>query len=225
MCGRRHATVLHEALSQPKHNRAPDDDQAPHSNVPTVGANVFSGANSNHDHVYLQILPVKVHSPDGLCIDTFAMLDTGSQATLVRKTVADRLGLRGPEFDLNLGHISGVAQARKSQRVRFAMSDPCDRNKPEIQVSEAWVFDSDFGLPAQIIPRDERGWPQWSHISDLNIPNVISEEIGILIGSNCKPCFREIEIRPGSAAVPDCVPTPLGWSLRGSGTPDGSDNM
>ena len=57
-------------------------------------------------------------------------------------------------------------------------------------------------------------------MSENNIYIIDSEEIvkptGGLVSGN--------EIRPGSAAVPDCVLTPLGWSLRGSGAPDGSDN-
>ena len=67
-----------------------------------------------------------------------------------------------------------------------------------------------FWFTPQIIPRNEQGWPQWAHISDFNIPDVNSEE----------PRFREIEIRPGCSAVPDCVFTSLGWSLQGSGAPE-----
>jgi hypothetical protein len=72
-----------------------------------------------------------------------------------------------------------------------------------------------LNLPTQIIPRGPDGNPVWPHIRDLNLADVDSADIGLLIGANCKEALVQLEVRNGSPGLPDAISTPLGWCLLG----------
>ena len=124
--------------------------------------------------------------------------------------------MRGQEVDLAIGHIGTNPRSRKSRKVEFYVAGDARGIDTSYLVREAWTYDQSFNLPSQRIPRTEIGLAEWSFIKDLDIPDVLSSQITVLIGSNCKALMRQEETRVGPPEFPDAILTPLGWTLCGT---------
>ena len=107
-CKRRHHTLIHDALSKRSTEKRQDSKESnktsisphPDSSTQTVGM-VLKG----HRKVYLQIVPVRVSNFKGTSVDTYALLDMGSQCTIITKTLCQALNLPGKFKNVNFGTI------------------------------------------------------------------------------------------------------------------------
>ena len=236
-CGRRHVSVLHDALNEHHQrtvivNETETDTTGDNIDTPSQAPNVeiheqltsYVNEISAPSRVYLQVVKVQVHSPDGLTATTHALLDPGSQASLISNDLANKLELRGPSRRLTIKNVVQNAQPTVSKSVSFMICDPCDMSKPPIHVSQAWTLDS-LNLPSQTIPRDDQGSPIWEHIRDLQIPDIKGSEIGLLIGVSCKDALCQLGIRHAPQGLPDAILTPLGWCLMGGITTHHDDQI
>ena len=106
------------------------------------------------------------------------------------KSLADKLGLRGPQYNLSLGNVAQDIPSMTSELVSVRISSPSDPNEFPYVISGAWTFDRDFNLPPQILPRDTSGQATWSHVRGLNIPDIQGSHVGLLIGCNCRVVER-----------------------------------
>ena len=61
---------------------------------------------ANSRDVYLQIVPVRLTSPNGITCSTQALLDTGSTCTLLRAETAKALELKGQRRVVNLSTVN-----------------------------------------------------------------------------------------------------------------------
>ena len=60
---------------------------------------------------------------------------------------------------------------------------------------------------------------QYSHLSDVNVPEIHASEVTLLIGMDNPEVFQQIEERRGKPQEPFAVRTPLGWTFYGVPTP------
>ena len=99
----------------------------PLNNAPPVStlnatAPVFVGASSVNcapSAVLLQIVPVAVATSSGVKVNTFALLDSGSQTSLILEKFADAIGLVGKDSPLQLGTINLSGEPIRSRKVSF----------------------------------------------------------------------------------------------------------
>ena len=84
---------------------------------------------------------------------------------------------------------------------------------PLYPVSEAWTIPQ-LNLPVQRITRSEM--QTWPHVADLEIPEVDSKDVTILLGANVLEAILQRELRRGSPGQPAAVVTAFGWTLTGS---------
>ena len=78
---------------------------------------------ANDRVVYFQVVPVKIQGENGVAvIETFAILDDGSSGTLIRRDIADKLNLEGPEQMLCLGNIENNETPRSSRAVNLLVT-------------------------------------------------------------------------------------------------------
>ena len=201
-CKMSHSTILHEALA--KHVTC----------TKTIGCNSLR---PSHSRVFLQTLSVRLHCPNGRIVDTVALLDSGSQATLIREDFAADIGLKGPSRNLRISNIQDSGKVHTAKLVSFALSDPNIPSSPPIKVNEAWTIPGMFQLPRQT----HCNALDWDHIKDLNLKNVDPSEVTILIGANVKRAQQQLEIREGPPNLPMAVRTPLGWTVMGQAESDG----
>jgi len=71
--------------------------------------------------VLLQIVPLVVQTPKGSNMRTYALLDSGSQASLILERFAEELGLDGPRDVLTLFTINSKRECKPSRKVSFAV--------------------------------------------------------------------------------------------------------
>ena len=199
-CGRKHHTLLHSA---------PSITDA--TTTVKIASPLCAAIRANSATVYLQIARVKVYAPNGKTTNTYALLDNGSQTTLIRQDVADRLQLSGFPDTLTLGTVNGESVLRSTQRVKFKVGPTGSTGTYD--VPWAWTVPR-LGVPAQKIG-DKIHNTTFEHLDGLTFPNVKSQEIGLLLGANVPEAIVAVEIKRGSPGNPVAVKTPLGWTLMG----------
>ena len=89
--------------------------------------------------VLLQIVPIMVQTPQGKSVKTYALLDSGSQATLVLERFATQLELEGKEEVLNIGTVNSKKDACRSKKISFAVSSTVKTDNEWLAVDEAWT--------------------------------------------------------------------------------------
>ena len=161
-CGRKHHTLLHGA---------PSITDA--TTTVKIASPLCAAIRANSATVYLQIARVKVYAPNGKTTNTYALLDNGSQTTLIRQDVADRLQLSGFPDTLTLGTVNGESVLRSTQRVKFKVGPTGSTGTYD--VPWAWTVPR-LGVPAQKIG-DKIHNTTFEHLDGLTFPNVKSQEI------------------------------------------------
>ena len=162
----------------------------------------------------LQIVPVAVATSSGVKVKTFALLDSGSQTSLILEKFVDAIGLVGNDSPLQLGTINWSGEPISSRKVSFHVSGV---ERPEagvqIAVEEDWTTPQ-LNLPPQRVTRTMM--QDFPHLTDLEIPEVDSEDATILLGANVLEAKLQRDVRRGRPGQPVAIFTAFGWTLAGS---------
>lgn len=113
-CKRIHLEVLHEVNSSNKEEKAADP-------APSQPANYYLDPARRSDCVLLKMVKVCLHHC-GKTIETYAILDDGSERTIILHNAAQHLGLQGPREDLALRTIRQDIRAVPGRSVSFSVS-------------------------------------------------------------------------------------------------------
>ena len=122
----------------------------------------------------MQALPINVSNGD----KTFranALLDSGSDSTLISKTLVDKLNLCGGERSLTITNKMSTKLKIKSKLVNSSVSS--NFHPSRIEISNAGVVDN-LNLPSYTITKD------FSHIRDIDLERTSDKSISILIGTD-----------------------------------------
>ena len=115
-------------------------------------APVFVGTSSVNcvsTTVLLQIVAIAITPPAGIKVNTFALLDSGSQTSLILKTFANTIGVDGENGALHLGTINSPGELVRSRKVSFhAGAVEGTEAGMWIPVQDAWTA-SQLNLPPQ----------------------------------------------------------------------------
>ena len=106
---------VHEVKSHPKHDTENSNmnDSRPRNvgnnseNIKIVSNNTCSLNNcySSNSRVALPVLPVKIRASSGVCIDTYALLDSGSTDSFCSEKLINKLNISGPVQTLSLNTL------------------------------------------------------------------------------------------------------------------------
>ena len=158
--------------------------------------------------VLLQV--VTLHGPKGH-FDTYGMLDTGSTCSLIVSNVADELGLDGPQESITL---NGVQKSSKLSTKRLNLQvSPAANFGLRYDVDGVLVVDH-LNVPERKVNLVELK-SKWSHLSDLELPEVDGSQITILIRSDVAEIIVPLEVRCGHKEAPIGVRARLGWTITG----------
>uniref|UniRef100_A0A5S6Q6S2 DUF1758 domain-containing protein n=1 Tax=Trichuris muris TaxID=70415 RepID=A0A5S6Q6S2_TRIMR len=131
----------------------------------------------------LQIVLAKAHGPIGFSCKVTCLLDAGSQRTFIRKDLADRLGLRGPQENVVITTIGDRRAQRMVKRAKIWLSpldaNACDNFAP-IRVAGLCLPKIYSKVSANQLLREE-----WTHLQHLKLANRFPRdeaEIDVLIG-------------------------------------------
>lgn len=140
--------------------------------------------------VLLQVVQLRVVSGNGLAGTTYAMLDSGSEVTLVDPSLVSSLGLCGRPDRLVLSTVSNRNELQKGERVNLAVECLIDEQPQQLQLKEVGSGkELNILLRHQRIAVDKERWP---HLHDVPFPGVerkkdLSHHRDKCSGSVCPP--------------------------------------
>jgi hypothetical protein len=143
--------------------------------------------------VYFQIVPVRIEGVKGAGpVETYAILDAGSSDTLIRRDIADALRLDGPEHQLTLGNVeaNGVQKISKLVSLKITPTGKGSVNKP-VNIDRVWTVPRLNIPPRRLV--NERNKQRWTHLHDLDIPAVSTDQVGLLIGVDVPEAMMQHE--------------------------------
>ena len=167
--------------------------------------------------VLLPVVPVRIRA-GGRSLETFALLDSGSEGTLLLREAADALGLKGHRQKVRFGTFHGEDPMVETRQVNFSIASLI--NSKEFSVSDAYVVPTlnvrrhRVALSFETIP----------YLRDLKIPVRSSQDVKLLIGMDVQDTHLYDDVRrpPIGSRGPNAILTPFGWSVVGRVTSGGS---
>lgn len=202
-CGEQHLLVLHD-LAEAK-RRDP--------NILTVSTNrVFLAPISHSGRVMLKVVPIQLHH-QRKSLDTYALLDDGSEKTIILPAAVKSLGLMQEEETLSLRTIRQDVIHITGGYVSFQVSP---KTKPKIRYNITRAF------TAQQLSLAEQSCPvellkeKYHHLQRVQLEGFNQIQPLVLIGSDNAHLITPIRsILRGSAQGPVAVCTKLGWAIQG----------
>uniref|UniRef100_A0A5S6QZ80 Peptidase A2 domain-containing protein n=1 Tax=Trichuris muris TaxID=70415 RepID=A0A5S6QZ80_TRIMR len=152
---------------------------------PVPGVNIGTAAIRNYQQdIVCAVVPVQLRC-NGRVVDSFALLDSGSEVTLMDSSVAERLQATGSKRQFRIRTVNGeqVVQVREltcELSSRDGMFNFClDR---AVAVPRLDVGARVLHLPA--------AKAEWQHLKDLPFPSVTSGRVEVLIGMDVPLAHR-----------------------------------
>ncbi|CAH8639763.1 unnamed protein product, partial [Dicrocoelium dendriticum] len=175
---------------------------------PTV-ANTCTATFTAQQQVCLGVVPVRIESQRGL-LETYALLDTGSNVTLVEEGLMEEAGIGVTPSRLEFTTMSGTSSIEAGY-VGFTLSSLDGTGS--ISVRQAYCLPR---LPLEPIITPKRDLArQWPHLADIPFEEIRDSRIRILLGTNVPEAHWHLEQRLGERNHPFAVKTLLGWTLLG----------
>jgi len=173
-----------------------------HTHEPT-NAVVVGITRSNH-HIFLQV--VTVSNVNG---NTFALLDGGSQCTIITKSLCQTLNLPGRMEKMTIGTIKDK-EVLPAKIVNLQITSK--NSQFTANVKHVYSLDNKyFNVPSQNLPisADPNG------ITSRTLTFVVPDQIQMLIGADVPNALISNEVRKGPLGLPYASKTPLAWTLFG----------
>ncbi|CAH8485099.1 unnamed protein product [Dicrocoelium dendriticum] len=198
-CGSNNCKLLHHPLLHVERSNF---------GTPTTEGSSFALSHIERSVVSLGLLPVLVSGPAGT-IRTLALIDNGSDTSLIDSTLLQVIGVQGSVTTLNISTVAGRCQV-ESQLVSVTVRS--------IDGDEAVQLDSIRSvsrLPEKLGTRNRNNdFDRWSHLSDLQLPE-LEGRVELLIGCDNPYLHWVLDQRRGDPDDPYAVKTPLGWIVLG----------
>ena len=206
-CGKEHHTLLH---SEEKNTRVETKELQPSGND---GENkVVAATGAGESRVCLGVLPVKVRPKNGIrSVETYALLDSGSEVTICSEKLARSLNVRGETSSFNLIGITG-SQSIESQLIDMVVESMDGSTIVELEKVRTV---KDIPVSSQCIPK-KQDLEKWSHLQNVNLHEVGEEKVMLIIGLKENPqLFLPLEYKVGETGEPVGVRYSLGWTVMG----------
>ena len=147
-------------------------------------------------NTFLQIIPITISN------GTKYMLDTGSNATLLKGDLPKKLGLNGDCKNLRITNaIFKTLQLEVSSESNI------------IDIENAWVV-SELNIKCQPINVSTLK-ENYDHLRDLDLPPLNLAGVSFLFGTNFPHIILHCDFRSGESHQPFAFKTLLGWVLMG----------
>ncbi len=208
LCQGKHLRVLHNVNTRP----AMDPPKEGSRLVNTSNEVLYLDQPSASTRVLLKVVRVLLRNDDRT-LDTYAVLDDGSERTMLLPEAVDQLGLQGRQEDLVLRTIRQDVQTLKGSSVSFCII-PFAYPKRSFRITEAFTSQrlslADHSYPISMLKR------RYKHLAGLPIKPFEQVKPLILIGADHPHLLTPIEpVRLGPPGGPAAIRTRLGWTLQG----------
>jgi hypothetical protein len=211
-CKGKHHTLLHRESNR--------NERAEKSTTVGLSAVVHTATGNKvkkgSAKVALQVVPVQIIGKRNRRIETYALLDSGSEESFVEDTLVKELNIpsKGTET-LNICTLTGETSLNV-KKCELTVSG----------VDNASCSTETVIIPVKVVPSlnisttKVTDVSQWGHLKDLSLPSVDKGKISLLIGTNVPQVQVHHESRIGQEGQPIAVRTVFGWSVFG---PVGND--
>ena len=140
--------------------------------------------------VALQVVSVRVEGEHGSSVNTWALLDTGSEESFIARPTADKLRLRVQGFEsLAVCTLTGETTVRVG-KVDLAVSPMESPEGHRIQIQDVKVVEN-----LNVSSSRPQDLTRWEHLNGIQIPEIDGEEVTLLIGENVPEVQIHKEVR------------------------------
>ncbi|CAH8508880.1 unnamed protein product [Schistosoma rodhaini] len=163
----------------------------------------------NSSRVCLGIVPVRLYGPKG-CLETYALLDSGSDTSLVCEELINQLGIEGKETSIRVATVNGTTNCEclEVDLEVFSLDE-----LRSIRINKVYTTKK---LPIDhAAPLTEPQLKRWKHLNDITLPRLQNNFVGVLIGCDAPDAHWVLEQRLGDRKHPSAVRTHLGWMIIG----------
>lgn len=210
-CNRRHLIVLHEVSE-----RVPERPEKAQGQTEVL-------LNTTNEVLYVDRPPVgrkvllklsKVLLRNGdKTMETFAILDDGSERTILLNAAAQQLGLKGQPEDITLRTVRQELQVLHGAAVSFTIS-PVAEPRKLYHIQGAFTA-KQLGLAKHTQPVSALQ-QKFRHLKGLPLQHIVEVQPVLLIGSDYPHLITPVEpVRLGPPGGPAAIKTRLGWTLQG----------
>ena len=160
--------------------------------------------------VLTKVLPIILRGPSGE-VKTFAMLDYGSEVTILEQSIADKLGLKGLTESFHLKTVNGIS-SEVSHHVSLQIQGET--------MERTFSMDNVRTLP--ILPLRHQAvnisklQQCWKHLCDAQLPSLKNARPTILIGKDHGELIVTRECVTGPWKSPILSRTSFGWVVHGT---------
>ena len=150
-----------------------------------------------------------IYSSTGKREKTYALLDTGSQSTLMREDFGAELKLRGNKTNIRMSSIKDQGESIIIHEVILRISSIVNKM---FKAKGAFIIPVEkFNMPSQ----KYLGLQHVSHLKGLTLVDTRAEDIKLLIGADIPEAFHQLDIKSGDKGEPVAIKTPFGWAIFG----------
>lgn len=202
-CNEQHLLVLHEVALTVNQSIL---------TVNTPSSKVYVGQASHSGRVMLKVVPVKLHYGKKT-LDTHAVLDDGSERTIILPSAAQHLGLQEEEEILPLRTIRQDVVELRGASVSFEVSAFAT---PQVKHHIHRAFTANELSLAEQSCLGESLKKRYGHLRGIPLQTFSKVQPMLLIGSDHPHLITPTQpIRMGPPGGPIAVCTQLGWAMQG----------
>ena len=139
-----------------------------------------------------------------------ALVDSGSNTTLVVRSLVDELEINGEDAAPVAVHTMNGPALQQGELV-CSLELLSDDKTSSVIVDEAMTVPC---IPVRAVV-DGKAFNEWPHLRDLELPYIPRAKISIIIGTDCPEMHRSLEERHAGRKDPIARRTPLGWIVLG----------
>ena len=192
-----------------------------------IGAGARNQRNQNNrcqtteKRIRLRVVLLKVRDIlSGRMLETYALLDNGSNVSLCDSELVKELGLQGERRDFFLTTQEKKDSAKSGLELKLTVSSLDGAST--LEIPRVWSVDClNISSRSISVPEDVKGWP---YLSDIELPEIQGKDVRLLIGCNAPEAFWVLEERRGARGEPVAVRSLLGWTLMGPAERFGGDS-
>lgn len=211
LCNRKHLQVLHDINTKPI-RVSQVDVQEKSSLADSASTTLYLDKSGTNHRALLKVVPILIHY-SGQTISAFAILDDGSERSMLLPAAARALGVKGTPEDLPLRTVRQDTQVLKGYSVSFHIS-PVSKPHTSYKINGAFTSNR-LSLGPHTYPVEQLQ-DKFRHLRELPIPAFKNAEPSLLIGSDQPHLITPVEpVRLGPPGSPAAVHTRLGWTLQG----------
>lgn len=202
-CKEQHLTVLHDAVQQ---------TQKSVLMVTAPTEKVYLDGPIRSPKVMLKVVKVLLHNQNRV-LETYAVLDDGSERSIILPYAVQRLNLTAQPETLTLRTVHQDVMQLHGASVAFYVSS-LPKPEEKYYIHQAFTADnlglSEHSYPLRTLQR------RYQHLRNLPLPPVDHAQPLLLIRSDMPHLLTPIEpVQQGPPGGPIAVHTKLGWSLQG----------